>query len=154
MTTLALARCRCPECLALDAAHPGEGHQLAAEFPNLKRVGRPVAAGRPVFPASMEKAVSVTTMTWGELCLSPYNVRTNAKDAAATEGLEASIKERGLLYPLVVHPIAGKKGKSSFGVLAGGRRYRAIGKLIEAKALPADWPIDVIVRDFGEAELI
>lgn len=24
-----LLRCRCPECLALDAAHPGEGFQLA-----------------------------------------------------------------------------------------------------------------------------
>jgi hypothetical protein len=24
-----LLRCRCPECLALDALHPGEGYQLA-----------------------------------------------------------------------------------------------------------------------------
>jgi hypothetical protein len=43
--------------------------------------------------------------------------------------LAASIAEHGLLQPLIVSPSAGKK--TLYDVHAGGRRWRAIGLLIE-----------------------
>lgn len=94
--------------------------------------------------------MTVTTKTIADLQLSRFNVRTNETDANATAALEASILARGLLYPLVGHPVAGSK---RLGILAGGRRYRAIKALVGRGDLPADWPIDVIVRDVSDAEL-
>lgn len=96
-----------------------------------------------------------TTMTIGELCVSPYNVRTNEADANAIAGMAESLLNRGQLYPLVVHPMPGTRGKKKqWGALAGGRRYRAFSMLITQGKLPADHPIDVIVRDItDEGEL-
>lgn len=110
--------------------------------------------------------MTVRTFAYDQLRLSPYNVRTNEQDANATSALEASIAARGLMFPLVVHPLTPEQqreltgswaldeGAQIYGVLAGGRRYRAIGRLIEAGKLPADWPIDVVVRDDDPAEII
>lgn len=101
------------------------------------------------------------TFTLADLCLSPLNVRTNTEDAEATEALEASILARGLLFPLVVHPfasfpklkrIAGEP-KHEFGTLAGGRRLRAIRKLAADGRIPADWPIDGVIRDVDPAQI-
>ncbi|BBF70226.1 hypothetical protein SBA_ch1_24260 [Sphingomonas bisphenolicum] len=99
--------------------------------------------------------MSVTTMTIGELCVSPYNCRTNEVDANAVAGMAGSLLKRGQLYPLVVHPMTPAKGKKrQYGALAGGRRYRAFSLLITQGKLPADHPIDVIVRDItDEGEL-
>lgn len=95
--------------------------------------------------------------TFDQLMVSPLNVRTNIEDAEATGALEASIEARGLLNPLIVHPIAPDadwhEGCATHAVLAGGRRLRAIGKLIAAGRLPADWPIETIERDLDEAEI-
>lgn len=99
--------------------------------------------------------MSVTTMTIGDLCVSPYNVRQNAADANAIEGMAESLLARGQLYPLVVHPMPGRKGKRKWGALAGGRRFRAFSMLIDQGRLPAEHPIEVIVRDItDEAELV
>ncbi|MEA3390038.1 MAG: ParB/RepB/Spo0J family partition protein [Pseudomonadota bacterium] len=95
------------------------------------------------------------TMTIGELCVSPYNVRTNEVDANAIAGMAESLLTRGQLYPLVVHPMPARPGKrKTYGALAGGRRYRAFSLLITQGKLPASHPIDVIVRDItDEGEL-
>lgn len=93
-----------------------------------------------------------TTLTLEQLDLSPYNVRTDARDIAATGALEASLLEEGQLLPLVVHPMAGRKGV--FGVFAGGRRLRAFRQLVKDGKLPKDHPIDVVVRDLPPAKLI
>jgi ParB family chromosome partitioning protein len=45
------------------------------------------------------------------------------------------------LQPLIVSPSAGKK--TLYDVHAGGRRWRAIGLLIERGVLPKDYAIDV-----------
>jgi ParB family chromosome partitioning protein len=92
------------------------------------------------------------TFLYAELHKSALNVRTNAEDADATDALEASIARRGLLQPLVVHA-AGDGAPTPWGVLGGGRRLRAIGRLIEAGRLPADWPITASVFTGSEAEI-
>ncbi len=90
--------------------------------------------------------MTARTFTYAELHKSELNVRTNAEDAEATGALEASIARVGLMLPLLVHP-AGPDAPTPWGVLAGGRRLRAIGRLIETGRLPADWPIAATVVD-------
>lgn len=99
--------------------------------------------------------MSVTTMTIDALCVSPFNVRQNQHDATAITGMAESLATRGQLYPLVVHPMPGTRGRRrTWGALAGGRRFRAFALLIEQGRLPKDHPIDVIVRDItDEGEL-
>lgn len=108
--------------------------------------------------------MTLRTFTADQLCLSPLNVRLNAEDANATDALEASIAAHGLLFPLIVHPLpaapARKSAKSRaadaavmFGVLAGGRRFRAITRLIEAGTLPPEYPIEAVVRDVPPSEI-
>ncbi|SEI69378.1 chromosome partitioning protein, ParB family [Sphingobium sp. AP50] len=92
--------------------------------------------------------MSVTTMTIEALCVSPYNARINQEDANAIDALENSLVARGQLYPLIVHPLKAKgRAKKRFGVLDGGRRYRAFARAIETGRLPADHPIEVAVRE-------
>jgi len=81
-----------------------------------------------------------TTLTHAKLRLSESNVR-KANGDAGLEALAASIAEHGLLQPLIVSPSAGKK--TLYDVHAGGRRWRAIGLLIERSVLPKDYAIDV-----------
>lgn len=98
------------------------------------------------------------TLTIDQLCRSPFNVRTHDEDINATEAIEDSIVgreedgKRGLIHPLVVHPMRGSKTK--FGVHAGARRYLAIKRAIERGALPADYPIPVEVTDYSEEALL
>lgn len=92
-----------------------------------------------------------TTKRIDELALSPFNVRTNAEDTQPNEAMEKSILAFGLIHALRVHPMRGAKGR--WGVHAGGRRYRAIKALIARGDLPADWPIDVVIRDGSDADL-
>ena len=91
------------------------------------------------------------TMTIDQLRLSPHNVRTNREDQFATEALERSLLANGLMLPLLVHPMRGRAGQ--WGVFAGGRRYRALKRLVDRGDLPADHAIDVVVRDLPDAEL-
>ncbi len=84
--------------------------------------------------------MQTTTIAHAKLRLSENNVR-KANGDAGLEALAASIAEHGLLQPLIVSPSAGKK--TLFDVHAGGRRWRAIGLLIERGTLPKDYAIDV-----------
>lgn len=51
----------------------------------------------------------------------------------ALKNLAASIEAQGLLQPLVVQVMKDEGGNEHHVVIAGGRRYRAIGMLIKAK---------------------
>ena len=84
--------------------------------------------------------MQTTTIAHAKLRVSTSNVR-KANGNAGLEALAASIAEHGLLQPLIVSPAAGKK--TLFDVHAGGRRWRAIGLLIERGVLPKDYAIDV-----------
>ena len=84
--------------------------------------------------------MQTTTIAHAKLRVSTSNVR-KANGNAGLEALAASIAEHGLLQPLIVSPSSGKK--TLFDVHAGGRRWRAIGLLIERGVLPKDYAIDV-----------
>ncbi|MDQ2763604.1 MAG: ParB/RepB/Spo0J family partition protein, partial [Pseudomonadota bacterium] len=96
--------------------------------------------------------MTVRTLTIADLCLSPYNARTDVRATAPSPAMQASILKLGLILPLAVHPMLGSK---KFGVFDGGRRYRAIKALVGKGELPADWPVDVSIRQGDtEAELL
>ncbi len=121
------------------AASPGKGAAWLVAQP------AEVAADGPT--ASL---VTPTTLTLAELAVSDFNVRTNERDNAETSSLERSIANRGIILPLVVHPI----GDGRYGVVAGGRRYRSVVNLVARGALPADYALPVVVRDLPDAELV
>ncbi|PUA17900.1 ParB/RepB/Spo0J family partition protein [Glaciimonas sp. PCH181] len=68
-----------------------------------------------------------------------YQPRTRMDEGALAE-LAASIKEQGLLQPILVRPIAQKNGAQHYEIIAGERRYRAaqIAGLIEVPVLVKD----------------
>ena len=71
-------------------------------------------------------------------------------DAAALEGLAASIKTDGLLQNLVVRK-AGRK----FRIVSGERRYRALSLLAERGDIEKDHPVPVEVRgDLSETDAL
>ena len=88
--------------------------------------------------------MTTTTIPYSKLILSDTNVRKSNGEVGIT-ALAASIAEHGLLQPLIVSPTTPKKAK--YEVHAGGRRWRAIGALIEAGQLPKDHPVEVKVFD-------
>lgn len=106
-------------------------------------------------------------LTIEDLEVSPLNVRNCREDAEATAALEASILQRGLLQQLLVHPPRDDQVRDDlarddlahgcselYGVFAGGRRLRAIIRLIDRGDLPPDWPISCELHpDLSAAEI-
>ena len=84
------------------------------------------------------------------------NPRQRHNKKADTE-LAESIAAEGLLYPLMVWTSKGEDGKPRNVVLEGGRRYRAIGRLIEEKranGLDKAVPIRPVEADTLEKAMI
>ena len=75
------------------------------------------------------------------LSLSKDNVRKSNREVGI-DSLAANIAAQGLLQNLVVTPL---KKAGTFTVKAGGRRLRALQRLIEQGALPADHTVPVLV---------
>ena len=92
--------------------------------------------------------MQTTTIPHSKLRLSESNVRKGNAEAGL-EALAASIAEHGLLQPLIVSPAKGRK--TLYDVHAGGRRWRAIGLLIERGVLPKDHAVDVRLCDSEDA---
>jgi ParB family chromosome partitioning protein len=65
--------------------------------------------------------------------------------AEELEELAASIRERGVLQPILVRPLLGQAG--AYQIVAGERRWRA-AQLAALKAIPA------LVRDLADAEVM
>jgi ParB family chromosome partitioning protein len=82
------------------------------------------------------------------LSLSKDNVRKTNREAGIDE-LADSIAFQGLLQNLVVTPL---KKAGHFTVKAGGRRLRALQRLIERGTLPADHEVPVLVLNDTEAD--
>lgn len=83
------------------------------------------------------------------LSLSNDNVRKSNRDANI-DSLAANIAAQGLLQNLIVTPL---KKANHFTVKAGGRRLRALQRLIEQGVLPADHEIPVLVLDDAKASI-
>lgn len=66
-------------------------------------------------------------------------------DDEAMKGLAESIKERGILEPLLVRPVAG--AKESYEIIAGERRWRA-AQLVGLHEIP------VVVREIADREAL
>ncbi len=89
-------------------------------------------------PAAKKPALSSTSadatgtfayVPYTDLVQDPHNVRLTI-DQAGVDDLAESIAEFGLMQPLVVKPA--EDGKKWF-IVAGNRRYMAVGKLVKAK---------------------
>jgi ParB family chromosome partitioning protein len=90
---------------------------------------------------------------FNRLVLSQSNVRT-VKTGVSIEELAEDIARRGLLQSLSVRPVIGGDGKETgmYEVPAGGRRYRALERLVKDKRLAKTAPVPCIVKEDGIAE--
>ncbi|QQS13848.1 MAG: ParB N-terminal domain-containing protein [Rhodospirillales bacterium] len=102
----------------------------------------------------MAKAVQKITLSssrdipFNRLVLSQSNVR-RLKAGVSVEDLAEDIARRGLLQSLNVRPVLDPEGTETgqFEIPAGGRRFRALERLVKQKRLPKTAPIPCIVRD-------
>lgn len=92
--------------------------------------------------------MTTTTVPLNKLVLSPLNVRQTDEDHD-TSDLEASIEAHGLLARLIVHKVS--KPRGAYGVLAGGRRLKALQRLAARDVVAGDFLVDVEIRDPDEA---
>jgi ParB-like chromosome segregation protein Spo0J len=87
---------------------------------------------------------------FNKLVLSQSNVRRR-KAGVSIEDLAEDIARRGLLQSLNVRPVLDADGAETgqFEIPAGGRRYRALERLVRQKRLSKTALIPCIVRDPG-----
>lgn len=78
-----------------------------------------------------------------QLTVSKRNVRKTAPDREAHKRLMASIASQGVLQNLVVVP----ESKGKYGVVAGGRRLRALQDLAKNDTIAADFEVECRVKD-------
>ncbi|TBR27765.1 MAG: ParB/RepB/Spo0J family partition protein, partial [Reyranella sp.] len=85
---------------------------------------------------------------FNKLMLSQSNVR-RLKAGVSIEGLADDIARRGLLQSLNVRPVLDTAGTETgiFEIPAGGRRYRALERLVKQKRLSKTAPIPCIVHN-------
>jgi ParB family chromosome partitioning protein len=94
------------------------------------------------------------TIPLDKLMISDANVR-QIKGGISIESLADSIARCGLLQSLSVRPILDDDGieTGTYGIQAGGRRYRALKLLVKQKKLAKNAPIPCIVKMDGLAEV-
>ena len=104
-------------------------------------------------PTKIKTLAVIREIPFNQLVLSQANVRT-VKTGVSIEALSEDIAHRGLLQNLYVRPVIGADGEETgfYEVPAGGRRYRALERLVKAKRLDKAAPVPCIVRDTGIAE--
>jgi ParB family chromosome partitioning protein len=77
----------------------------------------------------------------GQLTLSPLNVRKTDAEQGIEE-LAALILSQGLLQNLTVYPETDEHGTvARYAVVAGGRRWRALQRLLDQGQITADYPV-------------
>src|SRR6516164_2289835 len=81
-----------------------------------------------------------------QLVLSPTNVRKTPATAAEDAELEASIRAKGILQNLIVHP-APVDGRCVYEVDAGGRRLKVLQKLAAEGVIEDYHPVPCLVRE-------
>ena len=91
----------------------------------------------------------IDTVKLAKLRLSPINVRRVSEDRLRLDELTPDVEARGILQNMLVTPA---KPKGTFEVLDGGRRWRALMRLVEAGTIVAadyDVPVRVITGDIA-----
>ena len=90
---------------------------------------------------------------FNKLVLSQANVR-RIKAGVSIEELAQDIARRTLLQSITVRPILDENGAETgiFEIPAGGRRYRALERLVKQKRLARNVPIPCVVRTEGTPE--
>ena len=84
-----------------------------------------------------------TTLPLAEIVANPRQPRRRFDEGALAE-LIASVRERGVLQPILVRPVGGDDGRRRFEIVAGERRWRAA-----AAAGLHEMP--VVIRDLDDA---
>ncbi|KZD12453.1 ParB/RepB/Spo0J family partition protein [Oceanibaculum pacificum] len=85
--------------------------------------------------------MTIQTIPLNKLTVAEGGNPRRSMDAAALEGLAASIKADGLLQNLVV-----RKDGRKFRIVSGERRYRALSLLAERGDIEKEYPVPVEVR--------
>ncbi len=90
---------------------------------------------------------------FNKLILSQSNVR-RIKAGVSIEELAEDIARRTLLQSLTVRPVCDDDGNQTdlYEIPAGGRRYRALERLVKQKRLSKTAPIPCVIREGGIAE--
>lgn len=81
-----------------------------------------------------------------QIAASSTNPRTHL-DPVALEELVTSIRDKGVVQPILVRPKAGARNGHTFEIVAGERRVKA-SRLAEQKTIPA------IIRELSDAEVL
>jgi len=97
--------------------------------------------------ANAVRATGITTLRHDQIHVGALNPR-KAFEQEALEELAADILDRGLKANLHVRALVGDA--TTHELIAGERRYRAIGLLIKRGDLPADYPILALVEDMDD----
>jgi ParB family chromosome partitioning protein len=94
--------------------------------------------------AELDRAAAVRSLPVGQLRPGPVQPRRNFDDEAL-QALVQSVREKGVLQPLLVRRVRGEAG--SFEIIAGERRWRA-AQLAKIHDVP------VVVRDMDDSEAL
>lgn len=121
---------------------------MAKQPPKSRGLGRGLSALMADVPSSApEHGKASKAEQW--LPIEALEANTNQPrktfDSKALEDLSASIKEKGIIQPLIVRPIPDQIGR--FQIVAGERRWRA-AQMANLHKVP------VIVRDFTDVEVL
>lgn len=100
-------------------------------------INAPVDSAAPGAPARPDRLVPIERVV-----ANPNQPRRDFEPEALND-LSNSIREKGILQPLIVRPVAGDK----FEIVAGERRWRA-AQLAQLHEVP------VLVRDFDDTEVL
>ena len=121
---------------------------MAAEDPKRRGLGRGLSAlfgeedGTPETDGAGSDGIRQIPV--GSLTPGPYQPRQHFDDDAL-EGLAASIREKGVLEPVLVRPVPGQE--NSYQIIAGERRWRAAQRA-QLHEVP------VIVRGFSDLDAL
>lgn len=90
--------------------------------------------------------------TIDRLIIDEKNVRKN-RDKDSIESMKASILANGIIQPIAVRPPAASDADlegARYRTFGGGRRFLAVQALVTEGAVPADYPVPIIIRDVDD----
>lgn len=145
-----------PEQHGSAAAAPSDSTGTEAAAPRRRRAAK--AGGRPVdvFFSGEEDGHELLEVPGATLvAVAPTSIRPNANqprtvfDEDDLSELEHSIREFGVLQPIVVRPVAPTEDGTTFELIMGERRWRASQRagLDAIPAIVKDTPDDAMLRD-------